>query len=99
MIRHIFIGVIKEGVPASKINERLEVMKGLKDAVPFVKNFAVGRNLGWFTPIDSLVLTADFDNKEKWEEFINSDYHMQKLGAVAGEVFDMEKSSAYQFEY
>ena len=32
-------------------------------------------------------------------KFINSDYHMQKLAAVAGEVFDLDRSAGYQFEF
>ena len=99
MYRHIFIGVIKPDVDESKIRERLEVMKSVATEVGGVSNFAAGRNVGWYTPTDALILTGDFESKDAWTRFINSDYHMRKLAAVAGEVFDLEKSAGYQFEF
>ena len=99
MIKHVFVGVIKEGVDEAKINERLEVMRAIDKYVPQVSNLAVGRNLNWYTQQDALVLTGDFNSKEDWLAFINSDYHQEKLIKVAGEVFDMEKSLGYEYEF
>ena len=99
MYRHVFVGVIKPGVDEVKISERLEVMRGIGAAVPEVSNLAVGRNTGWYTQQDALVLVGDFLSKEDWLAFINSDYHQQKLIAVAAEVFDMDASLGYQFEF
>ncbi|MDE5881590.1 MAG: Dabb family protein [Muribaculaceae bacterium] len=99
MFRHIFIGVVKPKAEESKINDRLKVMKSIAKEVGGVTNFAAGRNLGWYTPDDTLILTGDFESKEARMKFVNSDYHMQKLAAVAGEVFDMDKSAGYQFEF
>ena len=99
MYRHVFVGVIKQGVDEAKISERLQVMRGIGEAVPVVSNLAVGRNTGWFTQQDAIVLVGDFKGKEEWLAFINSDYHQQNLVAVAGEVFDMDASVGYQFEF
>lgn len=99
MIRHIFIGVIKPGVDENKINERLNVMKEIGKYVPQVSNLAVGRNLNWYTQQDALVLVGDFKSKEDWLAFINSEYHQEKLNKVAGEVFDMDASLGYEYEF
>ena len=97
MYKHVFIGVIKEGVDDAKINERIEMMRAIKEEVPQVIGFAVGRNLGWLMPKDAIILTFNFNSREDLQAFIDCDAH-QKVGAVAGEVFDMEASMAFQIK-
>lgn len=97
MYRHVFIGVIKPGVSEEKILERINVMKAVTESVAEVKNAAVGRNVGWFNPQDAILLISDFENQEAFNAFILSEPH-QQLGAVAGEVFDMDASTAYQIQ-
>lgn len=97
MYRHIFIGVIKENTEEEKITARIEALKLLKEKVPVVVNLTVGRNLKWYNNEETIILVGDFQNREDWTAFVNSEYH-QQLNSVASEVFDLNRLTAYQFE-
>lgn len=97
MYRHIFNGVVKEGISEEIIEARLDALQVLK-TLPQAKSVTIGRNLKWYTPQEVLIVIADFETKSDWEAFVASPEHMA-LNEVASEVFDLEKSSGYQVEY
>ncbi len=97
MYRHIFNGVVKEGISEETIEARLDALQVLK-TLPQAKSVAIGRNLQWYTPQEVLIVIADFKNKSDWEAFVTSAEHTA-LNKVASEVFDLEKSCGYQIEY
>lgn len=97
MYKHIFNGVVKEGVSEEAINARLNALQELKN-IPQAKSVTIGRNLKWYMPQEVLIVVADFENKADWEAFLASPEHTA-LNQIASEVFDLEKSSGYQIEY
>lgn len=50
MIRHIFIGTFKEGIPAEIREKELADMKAMKEKIPGIAAQEVGFSTGWAGP-------------------------------------------------
>lgn len=74
MIRHIFIAAVKDGVSEDIIEGIVKNLQALTEKYPTVR---AGGNLGWFSDKTQVALTADFENKESWDAFINSPEHTE----------------------
>ena len=55
MIRHIFIGTFKEGIPAEIREKELADMKAMKEKIPGIAAQEVGFSTGWAGPEDQIV--------------------------------------------
>ena len=71
MIRHIFIGTFKEGIPAEIREKELADMKAMKEKIPGIAAQEVGFSTGWAGPEDQIVMTVDFASKEDFDLYIS----------------------------
>lgn len=74
MIRHIFIAAVRDGVSEEIVQGIVQNLQALTEKYPTVR---AGENLGWFSDKTQVALTADFENKESWDAFINSPEHTE----------------------
>ncbi|MED4074055.1 Dabb family protein [Priestia endophytica] len=82
MIRHIFMASIKPGVTAEQLDELLNAYRSLSEKAPEITQLTVGKNLGWYDAKITVALVADFENEEKWKDFMKNPDHLH-IGETA----------------
>ena len=74
MIRHIFLAAVKNGVSEEIVQGIVKNLQALTAKYPTVR---AGKNLGWFSDKTQIALTADFEDMDSWDAFINSPEHTE----------------------
>lgn len=98
MIRHIFMGIAREGVSDEQLDELVAAWSGLKDKIEGVRAFSAGRNL---SPRDrrwSVALVADFDDLDSWQHYIDHPEHVAVSQRLSQRLLEPDGRAAVQFE-
>lgn len=97
MIRHIFIGTFKEGIPAEIREKELADMKAMKEKIPGIAAQEVGFSTGWAGPVDQIVMTVDFASKEDFDLYMRHPYHRDYIEKTGEMYFDTSTFVSAQF--
>lgn len=97
MIRHIFIGTFKEGIPAEIREKELADMKTMKEKIPGIAAQEVGFPTGWAGPEDQIVMTVDFASKEDFDLYMRHPYHRDYIAKTGEMYFDTSTFVSAQF--
>lgn len=97
MIRHIFIGTFKEGIPAEIREKELADMKAMKEKIPGIAEQEVGFSTGWAGPVDQIVMTVDFASKEDFDLYMRHPYHRDYIAKTGEMYFDTSTFVSAQF--
>lgn len=82
MIRHIFMGSIREGVTKEQVDGLLNAYRSLSEKVPEIIQLTVGKNLGLYDTKITAALVADFENEKDWKVFMENPDHLH-IGETA----------------
>ena len=94
MIRHIFIGTFKEGIPA-EIREK--ELADMKEKIPGIAAQEIGFSTGWAGPEDQIVMTVDFASKEDFDLYMRHPYHRDYIAKMGEMYFDTSTFVSAQF--
>ncbi|RAS77272.1 Dabb family protein [Priestia endophytica] len=97
MIRHIFTASIKQGVTEEKLDGLLNAYRSLSEKVPETIQLTVGKNLGWYDTKITMALVADFENEEKWKNFMKNPDHLH-IGETAATFLELSSIVVAQIE-
>lgn len=87
MVRHIFIAPVKPEIAEEKVEEKILIMKEMKNKIPEIQALTVGKNTGWLGMTNAVSMVVDLENKGDFEKFLMHPYHVS-IGENASDVFD-----------
>lgn len=98
MIRHVFIGALKEDMKDRHSDgEIINEFRTLENCTPEMRDFHVGMNLGWFQDNGCIILTADFPDWNSWSKYIEHPAHTRIVKEVLP-LFNEDSIIVVQFE-
>ncbi|MDO4584941.1 MAG: Dabb family protein [Planctomycetia bacterium] len=99
MIRHIFIGTLKKGIPDEIRQKEVADMKAMKEKIPGIVALEVGFSTGWVGQENQIVMTVDFATKTDFDVYMTHPYHMEYIDKTGTEYFERSSFVAAQFEF
>lgn len=97
MIRHIFIGMFKDGISEEIKQKELADMKAMEEKIPGIAAQEVGFSTGWNGPKNQIVMTVDFENKEDFDVYMTHPYHADYIKQTGTDYFDTSSFVSAQF--
>lgn len=97
MIRHIFTAPVKEGTPDEVVEQKIDEMRTLEQAVDGIDGFTIGRNLRWISDVDAVSMVVDLEDRKALDALMTCPEH-QRISEHASEAFIVEGFSISQIE-
>jgi hypothetical protein len=98
MIRHMFFGKVKEGVPDAQIDELVTRWRGLAGTVASIRAITAGRNAHATDHRFSVALVADFDDWAGWKAYNDHPLHDEIRRELSAKIIDPDEKASIQLE-
>jgi hypothetical protein len=98
VIRHIFLGTVREGVSDQQLDELLQAWSTMPGRVPGLRRLTAGRNVSPRDRRYSLALVADLDDMRAWEGYMEHPEHLAIIERLSSKVIVPESRTMAQLE-
>jgi hypothetical protein len=98
LIRHIFVGTVREGVPEEVVDRLVERWRALPGVVPTIRSFSAGRNVSTRDRRYSVAVVADFDDIAGWELWMEHPSHLAVGAELTNRIIDPQSRAMVQLE-
>ena len=98
MIRHIFLGTVREGVSDQQLDELIQAWSTMPDRVPGLRRLTAGRNVSPRDRRYSIALVADLDDMQAWEAYMDHPEHLAIIQRLSSRVIAPESRAMVQLE-
>jgi len=98
MIRHIFFGRVKDGVPDELIDELVSRWHGMPSEISTIRAFTAGRNVGKEDRRFTVALVADFDDWAGWAHYMDHPYHDAIRQSLTNKIVEPSERAMIQIE-
>ena len=98
MIRHIFLGTVRDGIPDELLDELIQAWSGMPGKVPGLRRLTAGRNVSPRDARYSLGLVADLDDMRAWEGYMEHPDHLAIIQRLSSHVIVPESRTMVQLE-
>ena len=98
MIRHIFLGTVRDGIPDEQVDELVRAWSTMPGKVPGLRRLTAGRNIGPRDARYSLGLVADLDDMRAWEGYMEHPDHLAIIQRLSSHVIVPESRTMVQLE-
>jgi hypothetical protein len=98
MIRHIFLGTIRDGIPDEQVDELVRAWSAMPGKVPGLRRLTAGRNISPRDTRYGLALVADLDDMRAWEGFMEHPEHVAIFQRLSSRVIVPESRTTVQLE-
>ena len=98
MIRHIFLGTVREGVQDEQLEELIQAWSTMPGRVPGLRRLTAGRNVSPRDHRYSLALVADLDDMRAWEGYMEHPEHLAIIERLSSRLIVPESRAMVQLE-
>ncbi|TAM74769.1 Dabb family protein [bacterium] len=98
MVRHIFFGRVRDGVPDEKVDQLIARWHGMPAAIPVIRGFTAGRNVGPEDRRFTVALVADFDDWDAWKHYMVHPYHDDIRQSLTNRIVEPSERAMIQIE-
>ena len=98
MIRHIFLGTVRDGIPDEQVDELIRAWSTMPGRVPGLRRLTAGRNVSPRDHRYSLALVADLDDMRAWEGYMDHPEHLAIIQRLSSRVIVPESRTMVQLE-
>jgi hypothetical protein len=98
VIRHIFLGTVRDGIPDQQLDELIQAWSAMPGKVPGLRRLTAGRNVSPRDRRYSLALVADLDDMRAWEGYMEHPDHLAIIERLSSRVIEPESRTMVQLE-
>jgi len=98
MIRHMFFGKIKEGVPDAEIDRLVNAWNALGSKVASLRAITAGRNACATDQRFTVALVADFDDWDGWRAYAEHPEHDAIRREISSRIIEPGERGTIQLE-
>jgi hypothetical protein len=98
VIRHVFVGTVRDGVSEKDVDRLVERWRGLPREVPGIRSFSAGRNVSTRDHRYSVAVVADFDDIAGWELWMEHPSHLAVGAELTNRIIDPQSRAMVQLE-
>jgi len=98
MIRHMFFGKIKPGVPDSEVDRLIAAWNAMGSKVETLRAITAGRNACATDEQYTVALVADFDDWDGWKHYAEHPEHDAIRREISSKIIDPNHKGTIQLE-
>jgi hypothetical protein len=98
MIRHMFFGKVKDGVPDAEIDRLVDAWNAMGSKIDTIRSIRAGRNACATDRQYTVALVADFDDWDGWKTYAEHPEHDAIRREISSKIIDPDRRGTIQLE-
>jgi hypothetical protein len=98
MIRHIFFGKLRQGVPDAEVDRLLSAWNAMAAQIETIRRIDAGRNVCATDDQYTIALVADFDDWDGWRAYAEHPVHDAIRRELSSKIIDPDRRGTIQLQ-